>query len=203
MRKLFRGKLLDFFAQAVKQGSITLCGELASYSDEQTMKALLSSLYQKDWTVYAKAPFASAEALVKYLGSYTHRVAISDSRIVDASDTSVSFTYKDYACDGQRKTMTLTPGEFVRRFLLHVLPQGFKKIRYFGFLAPRAKEKRLNRCRLFFGKTLHKPKKGSKPWYQIVKERTGKDPRLCPVCKIGILLPLASLLRPTLAVATG
>jgi hypothetical protein len=152
IRKLFRGKLMDFFIQAVKSGDIAYSGTAIGDADTSQFNELVSSLYAKEWTVYVKQPFASAEALVKYLGAYTHRVAISDSRIVGHDNQSVSFSYKDYANEGKRKIMTVTAAEFVRRFLLHVLPQGFKKIRYFGFLAPRARRKRLTRCRTFFNK---------------------------------------------------
>jgi hypothetical protein len=197
MRKLFRGKLMHFFTEALQQGNIALSGPLACYRQTEALRLLLRSVYRKQWTVYVKQPFASAQALVKYLGAYTHRVAISDSRIVEFNDNSVSFTYKDYAHNNQPKVMTLSTTEFARRFLLHVLPQGFKKIRYFGFLAPRAREKRLARCRRLFGKIVPQEPKEHAPWYQIVKELTGRDPRRCPRCLMGTLQIIA--LVPVLA----
>ena len=203
IRKLFRGKLVDFFVQAVKTGDITFNGALADVAGEQSFKALVTTLYRKKWTVYIKRPFASPEALVKYLGAYTHRVAISNSRIVEHNPQSVSFAYKDYAHEGERKIMTLTAAEFVRRFLLHVLPQGFKKIRYFGFLAPRARKKRLTQCRTFFRKKPVDLKKGSSPWHQIVKELTGRDPLRCPKCDSGTLRCVATLARFTALIPTG
>ena len=203
IRKLFRGKLIDFFVQAVKTGDITFTGSLVNVAGEQSIKELVKTLYAKDWTVYIKRPFASPEALVEYLGAYTHRVAISDSRIVGHDREGVSFAYKDYAHEGQRKIMTLTAAEFVRRFLLHVLPQGFKKIRYFGFLAPRARKKRFARCRTFFNKKAVEPKKGSSPWYQIVKDLTGRDPRRCPKCSIGTLQCVETLARFSTLIPTG
>jgi hypothetical protein len=203
IRKLFRGKLMDFFIQAVKNGAIAYGGTVIGDADTPEFNGLVSALYAKEWTVYVKQPFASAEALVKYLGAYTHRVAISDSRIVEHNSQSVSFSYKDYAHENERKIMTVTATEFVRRFLLHVLPQGFKKIRYFGFLAPRARSKRLTRCRTFFNKKAVDLKKGSLPWYQIVKEFTGRDPRRCPKCSIGTLQCTVTLLRSTSLALTG
>jgi len=203
VRKLFRGKLIDFFIRAVKSGDITLNGSLANDYNGQSLKDLVNILYAKEWTVYIKQPFASPEALVKYLGAYTHRVAISDSRIVKHNQESVSFAYKDYAHEGERKTMILATTEFVRRFLLHVLPQGFKKIRYFGFLAPRARKKRFARCRTFFNKKPADPKKAPSPWYIIVKELTGRDPRRCPKCSIGTLQCSVTLVRATALVLTG
>jgi predicted Zn-ribbon and HTH transcriptional regulator len=203
IRKLFRGKFIDFFIQAVKTGDITFNGSLVEVADEQSFKALVTTLYSKEWTVYIKHPFASPEALVKYLGAYTHRVAISDSRIVEHNRESVSFAYKDYAHGGERKIMTLAAAEFVRRFLLHVLPEGFKKIRYFGFLAPRARSVRFSRCRIFFSKKAFEPKKGSSPWYRIVKELTGRDPRRCPKCDSGTLYCTATFLRSAALIQTG
>jgi hypothetical protein len=203
VRKLFRGKLIDFFVRAVKSGDITLNGSPAKEYNEQSIKDLVNVLYAKEWTVYIKQPFASPEALVKYLGEYTHRVAITDSRIVEYGPESVSFSYKDYTHEGERKTMTLATNEFVRRFLLHVLPQGFKKIRYFGFLAPRARKKRFERCRTFFNKKPADPKKGTSPWYVIVKELTGRDPRRCPKCEKGTLQCTVILWRSSTLVLTG
>jgi hypothetical protein len=203
IRKLFRGKLMDFFIHAVKSGNIACGGTAIGAADTPEFNELVSSLYAKEWTVYVKRPFASAEALVKYLGAYTHRVAISDSRIVEHTSQSVSFSYKDYAQGNERKIMTLTASEFVRRFLLHVLPEGFKKIRYFGFLAPRARKKRLTQCRTFFNKKAVDLKKGILPWYQIVKELTGRDPRRCPKCSIGTLQCTVTLLRSTSLALTG
>jgi len=199
IRKLFRGKLMDFFVQAIRTGDIAYGGK----ADTPEFNELVSTLYAKEWTVYVKQPFASPEALVKYLGAYTHRVAISDSRIVEHSKESVAFSYKDYAHESERKIMTLTAAEFVRRFLLHVLPQGFKKIRYFGFLAPRARSKRLARCRTFFKKKPVDVKKGASPWYQIVKELTGRDPRRCPKCTMGTLCRIGILARSFALLSTG
>jgi hypothetical protein len=194
---------MDFFIHAVKSGNIACGGTAIGAADTPEFNELVSSLYAKEWTVYVKQPFASAEALVKYLGAYTHRVAISDSRIVEHSKESVSFSYKDYAHGNERKIMTLTASEFVRRFLLHVLPEGFKKIRYFGFLAPRARKKRLTQCRTFFNKKAVDLKKGILPWYQIVKELTGRDPRRCPKCERGTLHCTVTLLRSTSLALTG
>jgi predicted Zn-ribbon and HTH transcriptional regulator len=203
IRKLFRGKLIHFFTEAVTSGALTLPTGSAGPSGEPPMKELINVLYSKDWTVYIKQPFASPEALVKYLGAYTHRVAIADSRIVEHNAQTVSFAYKDYAHGGERKTMTLAASEFVRRFLLHVLPEGFKKIRYFGFLAPRARKKRFTRCRTFFNKKPPVKKKGALPWYQIVKDLLGRDPRRCPQCSIGTLRSIATVFRSPMLALTG
>jgi hypothetical protein len=155
VQTLYRGKLMAFFRQALNEGAIAFCGSLDRYLDPATLRTFIDNLYRKDWVVYIKEPFASPEALVRYLGAYTHRVAISDSRVLNVSDGHVTFTYKDYSDGNRRKVIRLTAVEFLRRFMLHVIPKGFKRIRYFGFLAPRARAKRLNRCRTFFRKPLH------------------------------------------------
>jgi hypothetical protein len=140
--------------------------------------------------------------LVKYLGQYTHRVAIGNARIVAANHHTVTFRYKDYADDNRVKLMTLQATEFIRRFLLHVLPRGFRRVRYYGFLAVRARKKRLGRCREFFRITDHK-KKGSRTCVGIIKELTGYDPTTCPICKLGHLLTVMLLpkLPPGVAAA--
>lgn len=191
--KLFRGKLMAFFTEALRSGAIKLHGQLQRYEDEQTCRGLVDRLYRTDWLVYIKEPFASTQQLVAYLGAYTHRVAITDSRIERFEDGTVTFRYKDYADHSRIKSMSLAATEFIRRFMLHVLPEGYKRIRYFGFLAPRARLKRLNRCRAFFKLAPYKPKKEVRPWYEIVKELTGKDPLRCLACGIGRLRCIAAL----------
>ena len=199
LRKLFRGKLMALFTEAVENGTIALHGKLAVYARKELWLRLVDELYTRQWVVYVKAPFASPQALVKYLGNYTHRVAIANSRILHADHNSVTFSYKDYAADDALKTMTVSTVEFIRRFMMHVLPQGFKRIRYFGFLAPRAREKRLNRCRRFFSKKPCPKKKRSRPWYQVIRELTGKDPLRCGCCGIGTLRSYRTV-RPTVCV---
>lgn len=195
VRALYRGKLMAFFRQAVTDGRILLHGKLHTYTNQRAFRTLVDRLYRKNWVVYIKEPFASAKALVKYLGNYTHRVALSDSRIIAFDNDTVTFTWKDYADNYRRKIMKLPATEFVRRFLLHVLPEGFKRIRYYGFLAPRARAKRLNRCRAFFGKPPIKVRKVTRRWYETVKELIGKDPLLCRACGSGRLRAVAILPR--------
>lgn len=196
--RLYRGKLMAFFRKAITDGSLLLHGTLSAYQDNQTRCALIDDLYKKRWVVYLKPPFASPAALVRYLGNYTHRVAISDSRITGFDGETVSFTWKDYADGNRSKTMQLPVTEFIRRFMLHILPEGFKRIRYIGFLAPRAREKRLNRIREFFRKKPCEPKKKGRPWYQIVKELTGRNPLRCIVCGKGTMRSVFTLPRPAL-----
>jgi hypothetical protein len=202
VRKLYRGKLMAFFTQALNAGDIQLHGELDHYRDAKLRRELIDRLYRTDWVVYIKQPFASTKALVAYLGAYTHRVAISDSRIEHFENGRVTFSYKDYADNSRVKSMELDACEFIRRFLLHVIPQGYKRIRYFGFLAPRARAKRFERCRAFFKMQPRKKRERKvRPWYETVKELTGKDPLRCVACGIGRLRCVATLPRMPMPLA--
>ena len=145
VKKLFRGKFMDYFMKAVKNGSIkpffTAKEDLCSFDD------LLKTLYKKKWVVSIRKPFQSPLKLLKYLSRYTHRVAISNSRIIKVENGKVTFLYKDYADHGKQKTMTVTAVEFIRRFMLHIFPDGFMHIRQYGFLSNRGKKKILSRIR--------------------------------------------------------
>src|ERR1700686_4338591 len=115
--------------------------------DQSSFLDYLAPLRETEWVVYAKRPFAGPEQVLDYVGRYTHRAAISNHGLLDIAEGTVTFRYKDYRHDAQQKTMTLEAEEFIRRFLLHVLPQGFQRIRYYGFLANRYREQKLARCR--------------------------------------------------------
>ena len=148
MGALFRGKFLALLRKAIDAGEVTLHGRLASYeADPDSLRSLFDSLYRTDWVVYAKPPFGGAKAVVKYLGRYTHRIAIANSRLVSISETHVTFRYKDYADKGRWKLLRLTISEFIRRFLLHVVPRGFVRIRSYGFLSCRTRSEKLLLCR--------------------------------------------------------
>jgi len=202
MRTLYRGKCMALLRKALETGSIKLHGSLQSYEKPAAMKELIDTLYRTDWIVYVKRPFVSAAKLVDYLGRYTHRVAITNSRIIAADGNTVTFTYRDYADNDRLKHMSLSTTEFIRRFLLHVLPRGFRKIRYYGFLGLRARKKRLAQCRAFFRINKPQPEKGKRTCVQIVKELTGRDPLRCPLCKLGRLITVALVPKlPTPAAA--
>ena len=134
--------------RAHANGELRFFGSLTGLADAASFRGLLRRLYAKDWVVYAKAPFGGRpDRVLKYLARYTHRVAISNSRLVGLEAGRVSFEYKDYADDRKRKTMTLDGVEFLRRFVTHVLPSGFVKMRHYGLLANRFREQRLADCR--------------------------------------------------------
>ena len=137
LAKMFRGKMLAMLKAAHADGRLQFFGPHADLADKSAFKAWLEPLYDTKWHVYAKRPFAGPEAVLAYLARYTHRVAISNSRLISADQTGVTFRYKDYRIEGpdRYKTMTLAPAEFIRRFMLHVLPKGFHRIRHYGLLA--------------------------------------------------------------------
>jgi Putative transposase/Transposase zinc-binding domain len=155
LSRLFRGKFVAFLREARKQDRLTYTGQLATLADVDEFNRWLRELSGIEWVVYAKPPFGGPEQVLKYLARYTHRVAISNSRLLELKDDQVTFRYKDYAAGNITKTMTLGVQEFTRRFLLHVLPRGLVRIRYYGFLANCCRAEKLKLCRrlLSAGKT--------------------------------------------------
>jgi Putative transposase/Transposase zinc-binding domain len=137
LRRLFRGKLLSLLTEAHTESRLQFFGKLSALADKKTFKRFLAPLRRIKWVVYCKDPLAGPEAVLRYLSRYTHRVAISNRRLIAADDGGVSFRWKDYRVAGPErwKTMTLHPHEFIRRFLLHVLPKGFHRIRHYGLFA--------------------------------------------------------------------
>ena len=152
LASLFRGKFLAFLQRAKETGALRFGGATADLGRDDGFAAFLKAQRERAWVVYAKAPFGSPEQVLKYLARYTHRVAISDRRIQSIDDKGVTFRYRDNAAGGQR-SMTLDGVEFLRRFLLHVLPAGFVRIRYYGLLANRYRAQNLARCRALLGAT--------------------------------------------------
>jgi hypothetical protein len=147
LSRVFRGKYLDGLRKLFAADQLNLSGRWQALTDPQAFACFLTPLYRKDWVVYAKRPFGGPQQVLKYLARYTHRVAISNSRLVDVADGRVTFRYKDYADANQSKSMTLSADEFLRRFVQHVLPKGFVKIRHYGLLANRRREECLALCR--------------------------------------------------------
>jgi len=147
LSRVFRGKFLAGLAAAFDQGKVLLPGALHQLADPGCRAVWWKTLYTHDWVVYSKRPFGGPAQVLKYLARYTHRVAISNARLVALRDGRVTFRYKDYADDRRQKTMTLDAHEFLRRFVQHVLPKGFVKIRHYGLLANGQREARLAECR--------------------------------------------------------
>jgi Putative transposase/Transposase zinc-binding domain len=146
LSRVFRGKFVAALKQAFQNGRLSLHGDLALLAQPKTFAAWLRPLFRKDWVVYAKPPFGGPQYVLQYLGRYTHRVAISNHRLVSFTDGKVTFRWRDSAHNNEQKFMTLPLDEFLRRFLLHVLPKGFVRIRNFGFLANRRRATLLPLC---------------------------------------------------------
>jgi hypothetical protein len=195
MAALFKGKIMHYFRKAVETGEIKFHGTLVSLQKPDAFKLLVDSLYNKRWVVYAKQPFAGPEAMVHYLGNYTHRIAISNHRILSVQDNEVTFEWKDYADQNKQKTMTVSIYEFIRRFLLHIVPNGFMRIRHYGFLGNRCKKNKLSLCRKLLNQRIEQNQKSKekKKWHQIILNLTGKDPRICPMCKKGLMVSIEEI----------
>src|SRR5215467_679219 len=151
LREIFRGKFVAALKQAFRDGQLNFHGDLKLLAQTKTFAAWLRPLYRQDWIVYLKRPFGGPEYVLQYLGRYTHRVAISNHRLVSLADGKVIFRWRDSAHNNEQKLMTLSLDEFLRRFLLHLLPKGFVRIRNFGFLANRRRSTLLPLCFHWFG----------------------------------------------------
>ena len=186
---VFRGKFIAMLKQAYASDQLNFPGQLESLRNEQAFESLLTLAVKRPWIVYAKRPFASDSCVLKYLARYTHRVAISNRRLLDLADGQVRFQYKDYAAGQQTKVMSLATEEFMRRFLMHTLPTGFVRIRYYGFLANRYRQDNLQLCRQLLGVSnsygeqgdTNDTKSPDELAPEIIMER-------CPVCERGTLL---------------
>jgi hypothetical protein len=146
LRRVFRGKFVAALKQAFQSGRLSFRGNLAALAQPKTFAAWLRSLFRKDWVVYAKPPFGGPQYVLQYLGRYTHRVAISNHRLVSFTEGKVTFRWRDSAHNNEQKLLTVSLDEFLRRFLLHLLPKGFVRIRNFGFLANRRRAAFLPLC---------------------------------------------------------
>jgi len=181
LSSVFRGVLCRLLEEAINKGEIKLPDDTACF---QTLK---TKCYDKKWVVYAQKPFSSPENLIRYLGNYTHRVAISNHRIIDYKDGKVTFYYKDNKAGGTRKTMSLDAGEFIRRFMQHVLPSGFCKIRYFGFMAMCNMKTQLSLCYSLILTPTYLSKLDGLQAIEVLQILSGKDPIICTKCKNGKL----------------
>jgi hypothetical protein len=146
LSRVFRGKFVAGLKRAFRKGDLLFPGSLKALEGEKVFSAFLRKLFRKDWVVYAKPPFGGPKHVLHYLARYTHRVAISNHRLIQLTDGQVTFRWKDYAHGSKKRKMTITAHEFLRRFLLHVLPKGFVRIRFFGFLANRRRRTQLVQC---------------------------------------------------------
>ena len=198
LRRVFRGKFLAGLRAAFKRGKLRFPGDLAPLERSDRFHALLSEVVRTEWVVYAQAPFGGgAEIVLKYLARYTHKAAISNHRLVDLADGRVSFQWKDYAHGGRQGIMTLDSVEFVRRFLMHVLPSGFVRVRHYGLLANRHRQEKLARCRELLRKAVTPQAETAPtdvdPVTSTVPETTVTPTRVCPRCGSGRMIVIAEI----------
>jgi hypothetical protein len=180
---VFRGKFLDLLTQAGENGRIEI----------ETPSERLKALRKKNWIVYAKKPFGSPRTVLDYLGRYTHRVALSNDRILKVENGEVTLSYRDRRDKDRKTSITLDAQEFIRRFLLHVLPEGFMRIRHFGFLANRTKKHSLPQCRKLLGLNPALPEIPKRSAQDLLRELTGIDLSRCPSCKLGTMIVVGEL----------
>jgi hypothetical protein len=197
LSRFFRRRFLELLEHAFDRGELEFFSTLQELRERDMFRRYLDPLRKKEWVVYAKPPFAGPEQVLDYVGRYTHRVAISNNRLLDIEDGNVTFRWKDYRDGDTQKTMTLTAEEFIRRFLLHVLPSGFHRIRYYGFLGNRHREENLTQCRqhLQMAPATSEPTGSDAPLdYRDHHEvLTGVSLRECPVCRRGRMIAIAQI----------
>jgi hypothetical protein len=193
---VFCGKFLAGLKRLFHAGALTLAGASAPLAHATAQRRLFNTLYAKPWVVYAKRPFAGPEQVLDYLGRYTHRVAISNHRLVSLTDDQLRFRYKDYAHGNRRKVMALAPAEFIRRFLLHILPAGFVRIRHYGILANRAKREKLAQARTALDSppalAPPEPESVAAFWLRVA----ALDIHQCPHCKTGRMIVIGPIPVP-------
>lgn len=187
LSRVFRGKFVQALREAFMEGEIVFPGETGGFVAREHLDQLTRSLWKTEWVVYCKRPFSGPEGVLDYLGRYTHRVALSNDRILSFKGGAVRFTYRDRSDHNQRKTAAVEADEFIRRFLLHVLPRSFMRVRHFGFLANRSKARWLPVCRCLLGQDgdCQPPRQVSTE--ELVRELTGTDITRCPCCGRGTM----------------
>jgi len=192
---VLRGKFLDLLKRAFDRNKLLFVSQSTYLADPAAFKLLINALRKKPWIVYAKKPFGSPVQVLDYLGRYTHRVALSNDRILSAHSREVTFSYRDRTNHDRKKTMTLDAHEFIRRFLLHVIPKGFVRVRHSGVLANRSKSL-LSKCRQLLDLYPAVPRLPQKSVHQLMLELTGIDITRCPLCQKGTLVLFANLPVP-------
>ena len=187
MSALFRGKLLAHIKSTFEAGELIFPGGIGYLKELHVFERFRKQLYYKNWVVYCKPPFDGAKGVLQYLGRYTHRIAISNNRILTADNGTVSFRFRDSSDDNKQKTMTLKTDEFIRRYLLHVLPDRYVRIRHFGLLANRSRKDNISLCRELLGTpgVIESVKEKKETWQEQLLRICGIDVTVCPVCQKG------------------
>ncbi len=193
---LFKGKFLDLLKKCFISGALVFSDRISHLKPPQDFEQFRRHLYRKKWVVYCKPPFDGVQGVLQYLGRYTHRIAISNHRLLTLHNDLVSFLWRDYADQNRQKTMTLKAEEFIRRFLLHVLPSRFVRIRHFGLLANRKRKDTIALCRKILGEVKIPTKQHGRDetWQEQLFRICGIDVTLCPVCQKGRMCTVETLL---------
>jgi len=195
LSQVFRGKYLDALRHAFDAGGLTFAGQTGPLADAGAFTTFLATLRRRDWVVYSKPPFAGPRQVLEYLSRYTHRVAISNERLLGLERGFVRFRWKDRAHGNRLKVMDLEADEFIRRFLLHVVPDGFVRIRHAGFLANRSRKAKLDHCRSLLGQPPPSTETTPESIDALMLRLTGVDIRRCPFCHRG-QMEVIEILRP-------
>jgi hypothetical protein len=195
LSRMFRGLFLHYLEKAFAAGDLRFFSAYRPLHEPAAFRRYLKPVHRTEWVVYAKRPFAGPAQVLDYVGRYTHRVAISNSRLLSMDDVRVRSRWKDYRDGNRQKTMTLDGGEFIRRFLIHVLPDGFHRIRYFGFLGNWQRARKAARCRTLLGMALSEPADPSLDYRDRFEALTGRSLRECPHCRAGVMVVINSIAR--------
>jgi hypothetical protein len=198
LSRLFRGLFLHYLEKAFAAGALNFFSAQRHLHEPAAFRRHLAPVHDTEWVVYAKRPFAGPAQVLDYVGRYTHRVAISNNRLVSMDGDKLRFRWKDYRDGNRQKTMTLEAGEFIRRFLIHVLPDGFHRIRYYGFLGNSHRARKLARCRELLGMVQAEPVAADPraDYRNRYEALTGRSLRECPHCHTGIMVVIDCIARP-------
>ena len=196
LSRMFRGLFLHYLEKAFADGELNFFSAHRHLHEPVAFRRYLAPAHGTDWVVYAKRPFAGPAQVLDYVGRYTHRVAISNNRMVSMDDGKVRFRWKDYRDGSSQKIMTLEAGEFIRRFLIHVLPDGFHRIRYYGFLGNCHRVRKLALCRELLGMVTPASADPPADYRDRFEALTGRSLRVCPLCHAGIMVVIDCIARP-------
>jgi hypothetical protein len=197
LSRMFRGLFLHYLEKAFTAGELRFFSAYHPLHEPAAFRRYLTPIHHTEWVVYAKRPFAGPAQVLDYVGRYTHRVAISNNRLLAMDEGKVRFRWKDYRDGDRQKTMTLDGGEFIRRFLIHVLPDGFHRIRYFGFLGNCQRARKLALCRELLGMAPPGPADPQVDYRDRFEALTGRSLRECPHCRTGVMVVIDSIARFT------
>jgi hypothetical protein len=198
LAQIFRGLFMHYLERAFASGDLKFFSAHRHLHEPVAFRRYLAPVRETEWVVYAKRPFAGPAQVLDYIGRYTHRVAISNNRLLSMENGKIRFRWKDYRDGNRQKTMTLDVGEFIRRFLIHVLRDGFHRIRYYGFLGNCHRARKLDRCRELLGMAPVGPQADPSIDYRDRCEiLAGRSLRECPHCHAGIMVVTSTIARPT------